>query len=359
MKRFFYLFGFGLLLCCACRTKGPVFNPAETTTGDGFQSVALTNRINREWLQPSTNLYRLGPGDVIEVEVLGDASLRASLLVGPDGKVYFNLLPGTLVWGLTLDETRALLQKEMGKFTRANPEMVLNLRTVGSQRFWLLGAVGAGAYTLATPTTVLEAISAVGGLPAVGADETVDLQKSFVLRDGRMLPVDFERLIKHGDLSENIYLQPDDFVFLRPGSNPSVSLLGAVGSSALIPYTSDLTLARAIIAAGGTVKYAQVNQVVIIRGALTQPQIAEVDYKSIVTGKSRDIRLQPGDIVYVPFSPFRKIARLAEEILDQVVRTTAVNEGVRVVNPDSQPVGFSTGVGITPGGGSSGAGSSR
>ncbi len=351
MKHVVHLLALSVLVCCSCRTKGPVFDPMNVTRDEHFEPTTLTNRIQKDWLSPSTELYRLGPGDGFDVEVLGDNASRTSLTVGPDGKVYYNLLPGTSVWGLTLDETRALLQKEMSKFTRAAPEMVLNLRTVGSKRFWMLGAVGAGAYTLAVPTTLLEAISTLGGLPTSGVDDVVDYQKSFVLRDGRMVPVDFERLLKHGDLGENIYLQADDFIFLRPGDAPSVSLLGAVAGPTLVPHTRELTLARAIIAAGGTVKYAQQNQIVIIRGSLSQPQIAEVDYRSIVLGKKRDVRLLPGDIVYVPFSPYRKIAKLAEEILDQVVRTTAVNEGVRVVNPNSQPVGFSAGFGVTPGSG--------
>ncbi|HTD66749.1 MAG TPA: polysaccharide biosynthesis/export family protein [Candidatus Limnocylindria bacterium] len=349
MNRFYFLLGLALIFGNGCRTKGPVFDPRKSFAEDGFQTVEMTNRIDKRWLQPSTEPYRLGPGDVVEIEVLGEAAARSSLLVGPDGKIYYSLLPATSVWGLTLNETRELLQKELGKFTRATPEMVLNVRVVGSKRYWLLGAVGAGAYTLATPTTLLEAISAVGGFPATGVEDVVDLQKSFVLRDGRYVPVNFERLFKQGDLSENIYLQADDFVYLRPGHLPSVSVLGAVAGSSLVPHTRDLTVARAIIAAGGTMKYAQLNQVVIIRGGLTEPHMAEVDYKSIVMGKAPDVRLQPGDILYVPFSPFRKIAQIAEEILDQVVRTTAVNEGVRVVNPDAQPVGFSAPFG--PGGG--------
>jgi polysaccharide export outer membrane protein len=296
----------------------------------------LTNRIDKAWLQPPTEPYRLGPGDAIEVEVLGDAASRSTLLIGPDGKIYFSMLPGTSVWGLTLNETRSLLQKQLGQFTRATPEVVVNLRTVGSKRVWLLGhGAAAGVYTLATPTTLLEAISAVGGVPSAGVDDAVDLPKSFVLRDGRLVPVDFERLFKQGDLSQNIYLQPDDFIFLRPASIPSVYVLGAVGAPAMLPHSRELTLAGAIIGAGGTIKYAQQNQVVIIRGGLTQPRIAQVDYKSIVTGKAKNIRLQPGDIVYVPFSPFRKIGQLAEDILDQFVRTIAVNEGVHIGDPNS------------------------
>jgi polysaccharide biosynthesis/export protein len=327
-----------LLLVTACQTNGPKFDPyaQKDRPSEGFSSVELTNRPAALLLKPPSDPYRLGPGDQIEIEAVGDAASRATVTVGPDGKVYYSLLPGVSVWGLSLSETRALLQREMARFTRATPELVVNLRAVTSQRVWILGEIlTPGVYALSTPTTLLEALAASGWEAKV--DETADLARSFVLRNGRLLAVDFERLLKRGDLSQNIYLLPDDFVFIRPAEIPSVYLIGAVNAPYVIPYSRDLSVAKAIISGGGTVKYAQQNRVVIIRGSLTQPKIAEIDYKGIVTGKVKDLPLEPGDIVYVPFSPFRRLAQLAEEILDQFVRTVAANEGISVAGGD-QPV---------------------
>jgi protein involved in polysaccharide export with SLBB domain len=318
-----------LLFVTACRTRGPEFDPYapdEGTQTEGFAPVQLTDRSNPSLLRAPTDPYRLGPGDVIEIEALGESAGRATLIVGPDGKVYYSLLPGVSVWGLSLPESRAHLQREMAKFTRATPELVINLRAAASQRVWIMGAVASpGVYVLSTPTTLLEALAGSGWTAAV--DDIADLSRSFVLRNGQLLPVDFERLLKQGDLSQNVYLLPDDFIFIRPADMPSVYLLGAINSPNVIPYTRDLSVSKAIITAGGTMKYAQQSRVVIVRGGLTQPKIAEVNYKAIVTGKARDARLQPGDIVYVPFSPFRHLGQLTEDILDQFVRTVAVNEG--------------------------------
>ena len=350
-----------------CRhTRGPAFDPRPISAveSNAFAAIGLTNRINPAWLQPPSDPFRLGPGDVIEIETIGDTAPRSSLTVGPDGKVYYSLLTGASVWGLTLAETRALLQREMTRFARVTPEFVMNLKAVGSKRVWLLGAVpGAGVYPLATPTTLLEAISAAGGIPtavsgaggvaatgSTSADDGVDLQRSFVLREGHLLPVDFQRLLKQGDLSQNIYLQPDDFIFIPAASLPSIYVLGAVGAPNLVPYSGNTSLARVIISAGGTVKYAVVDKVVIIRGGLRQPRMAEVDYAAIVTGKTTDVRLEPGDIVYVPFSPFRRIGELAEGILDQLVSTIAVNYGIYVANPNGAPVGVSSPYGISTSG---------
>ena len=365
-----------LVLCGAgCHSTGPKFDPRKssgTAGNEAFSPVGLTNQINPALLRAPTEPFRLGPGDVIEVETIGETTGRSVMTVGPDGKVYYSLLAGLSVWNLSLAETRTLLQREMAKFTRATPELVINLRTVGSKRIWILGAVpGAGVFPLSTPITLLEAVSMAGGLPTTGAtvDDGADLQRSFVLRDGHLLPVDFERLFKRGDLSQNIYLQPDDFLFVPPANLPSVYVLGAVGSPNILPYSRDMTLARVIITAGGTVKYGLTDKAVIIRGGWNQPQIAEVNYAAIVQGRAVDVRLEPGDVVYVPFTPFRKLAELVETVLDQTVRTTAANYGIYVADPNGAPVsisaplggatsggGIGTGTGGSGGGGSSGGG---
>jgi hypothetical protein len=60
--------------------------------------------------------------------------------------------------------------------------------------------------------------------------------------------------------------------------------------------------------------------------------VATVNYKAIAKGQAPDIWLEPGDIVYVPFSPFRAIGELADRVLHQFVGAIALNEGVRAVD---------------------------
>src|SRR3974390_1187132 len=68
-------------------------------------TVTVTNQLDPRLLRPSTTPFTLGPGDRVDIEVLGHPEARASTFVGPDGKLYFHLLPGLDVWGLTLSQT--------------------------------------------------------------------------------------------------------------------------------------------------------------------------------------------------------------------------------------------------------------
>jgi hypothetical protein len=140
-------------------------------------------------LQPPESAYRLGPGDTLEVEMLGDPGTKTTVTVGPDGRIYYNILPGVDVWGLTLPQARDRIGDELKKFIREKPIVALTLRTVSSEQVWVLGRLNTpGVYALGGPTTLLDAMSRAGGLevdtPAGGIvfSEVADLPRSFLVR---------------------------------------------------------------------------------------------------------------------------------------------------------------------------------
>jgi len=295
-------------------------------------------------------MFTIGPGDSVEIEILGTPTSRAVASVGPDGKIYYHLLPGLDVWGLTLKQTREVMEKQLAKYL-TDPQVSLTLRTVGSKYVWLLGRLNKpGVYPLAAPTTLLESIAAAGGtsrsLSQVESEELADLRHSFVVRQGQFIPVDFRRLLREGDTSQNIFLQPDDFVYVASVLAQEVYVLGAVKNPRALPYTERTTLVSAIAAGAGMERYewvsaggsdpgpftkdAYLSHVAIVRGSLSTPQLTVVDYNAIVKGRARDVRLEPGDIVYVPNSPFTTLKRYLNIILNTFAATTAANEGIRV-----------------------------
>src|SRR5438876_6933970 len=95
-----------------------------------FNSVDSTNRVRPEWLGMPKDFFRLGPGDSIDIELLGEPGVPLTVTVGPDGKIYYSLLNGTFVWGLTLSEAKELLETSLAKFVRVKPEVALTLRGV-------------------------------------------------------------------------------------------------------------------------------------------------------------------------------------------------------------------------------------
>lgn len=307
-----------------------------------YAEAVVTNRIDPAWLQPPPDMFRLGPGDKIEIEIIGQPASMATTLVGPDGKIYFDLLPGVDVWGLTLAQATDRIEQGLGKYMREPPRVSIVLREVASQRFWIMGRVQApGVYTMAGPTTLLEAVSMAGGTlnltsyrdqEAAGVNEELaDLDRSFVVRDGKCLPVDFAGLLLRGDMNQNIYLHPDDFVYFPATVARDVYVLGAVTQPRAVPYHDGLTVAGAIAGAYGTLPDAYLGHVAVVDGALSQPKITVLDYKGVVTGQNPDIPVKPGDIVYVPLTPYRYLTHYMDVILDTFVSSVAINAGTRAI----------------------------
>ncbi len=323
----------------AARTGDPVASVA------AFASVqaAPTAPLDPALLRPGDSTFRLGPGDQLDLEIMGDNSTRATVTVGPDGKIYYYMLPGLDVWGLTLSETRARLADGLGKYIREKPVVSLTLRVVTSRRVWVLGRVNSpGIYTLGGPTTLLDAVAQAGGNSAGNAD----LSHSFIIRQGRVLPVDFQQLLHDGALSQNVYLQPDDFIFLPSARTPQVHILGAVVQPHSERMSGALTVVQAIALSGGTERDACLTNVAIVRGSLAHPQIAIVAVDQILRGQAPDVRLEPSDIVFVPYAPERVLTRYVNLILDTFARTVGVNAGARIITGNAAPIGV--GVNISP-----------
>lgn len=342
-----------LLTGCYYSKTGPKFDArlpkGNVTALTNLTSVAETNRIADSWLKPSSEPFRLGPGDRVEIEIIGDAASRAITTIGPDGKIYYYLLPGVDVWGLTLPELKAKMETELGTVLNA-PQVSVMLRGIDSQRVWLLGRVqNAGVYPMPAPMTLLEALSMAGGASTSSASGTTedlaDLQHSFVIRNGQRLPIDFAGLLARGDMKQNIYLQPDDFVYLPSSLSRDIYVLGAVRAPKAVARHQN-TLVAAIADSGGPVRNAYLSHVAIVRGSLSDPKIAVVDFNEIVKGKAPDVLLEPRDIVYIPYSPYRYLTKYADLILTTFVRAVAINEGARAAEPSAAATGVS--IGITP-----------
>lgn len=326
--------------------------------------TAVPNPLDPALLIAPTNFFTLGPGDKLDVEMADETNSLTTTVVGPDGKIYFNLLPGLDVWGLTLGQTRQMLEHELGKYVRGQPQVSVTLRDVQSKRVWLLGRFQQpGVYNLTGPTTVLEAVAAAGGSQSFAGqrqissggplgEDLADLRRSFIVRNGKMLPVDFYALVDKGDLSQNIYLQPDDFIYFTPAYAKEVYVLGAVTQPQPVQYVQGMTLMQAIAGAYGTVRDAYLAHVTIVRGSLAAPHVAIVNYYDIVKGKVPDVELEPNDIVYIPLTPYRYLRKYLDVALDTFVTSVAINAGTQATTPGVSgvtiPIGGGGGVTTVP-----------
>ena len=358
MKRFLLhlpvLTSVSLLIVACTSTSSSKFDPRESaslaTAGEAaFASAGLGSSVPAGLLQKPSQPYTLGPGDKLEVEILGEEGSRAETYVTPDSRIYFDLLPGVDVGGKNVSEVQEELEQQLTTYYR-QPQVAVTLREAVSQRVLVLGRLNEpGVYPMTEPLRVLDAISKAGGLFTSRftgtTEELADLKHSFLIRDGRMLPVDFERLLRHGDMSQNIYLQSEDLIYLPSALTNEVYVLGAVLEPRPIGFMNEMNLMAALSKGLGLRPDADLSRVSIIRGSLTDPQIAVVNANDVLQGKATNVRLEPGDIVYVPGAGANSIGGYAREAVNTFVNVVAANEGSRAGASGGGNVGINVPIG--------------
>lgn len=305
---------------------------AETETVDRRASLS-------EDLRQPDGPYLLGAGDQVVIYRLNarkdDPNASLKTFVMPDGMLYYDLAPPVLARGKTVPELSVILTEALRPFYK-RPDVTVALHAAKSRRFSILGKVySPNVYALNQPTTLLDAIARAGGLELAGGtgttEELADLSRSILVRNGKMLPIDFEALVRGGDLRYNVYLRDQDFVFLPPKSTKEILVLGYVGVPKAVGWREGMGLVGAIAEAQGVKAGAYVQRVLLVRGSYSKPQVAILNFDSIVKGKHPDVAVLPGDIIWVPRSPWERIERYLDVVIGTATETVAANEGLRLV----------------------------
>ena len=200
---------------------------------------------------------------------------REDVPIDPDGHVSYLEAENIDANGLTVDELRDRVNDELGKF-RSTPHVYVTPLAYHSMRYYVLGSVmQRGVYPLDRPTTIIEAVARAHGFETSvsrgNVVESTDFAHSFV-RGGHRLPVDFEKLFEHGDLSQNVALEPDDYLYFPAAAAGAVYVLGEVRSPARSPTNPTPNVIAVIAGRGGFTERAWKQRVLVVRGSSAQPE---------------------------------------------------------------------------------------
>jgi polysaccharide biosynthesis/export protein len=285
------------------------------------------------------NRYELGPGDVVNFSLYGRPDLdRPGFRIAPDGTVSFLQAQNINIAGLTLDEARLKIEQGLSTHFRS-PRVIITPQEVASKRFTILGkVVKRGVVTLDRPITLVEAVANAGGLETglfeQNTVELADLDRSFISRGGKRLSVDFRRLLHEGDMSLNIEIEPNDFIFIASNITNDYFVLGAVANPGVQGLTPDATVVAAITRRGGFTERAWPDRVLVIRGSLEKPQTFIVNVKDVLAAKEKDLKLLPKDIVYIADRPWI----VAEDILKVALSAFVTSATTSWINVNVDPL---------------------
>ena len=164
------------------------------------------------------NTYRIGPEDVISVDVFNQERYsRRAITVPPSGRISLSLIPGgVFVNGKTVEEVAEIITKKYDEYI-IDPQVTVSLDKASSYRYSVIGDVGQpGVRLMSHRMTVTEALAEAGGVLGTG-----DKSKVVVLRrqsSGQLaqIPVNVSAIYK-GRAPDSTYLVPGDQIIV-PGN---------------------------------------------------------------------------------------------------------------------------------------------
>lgn len=262
----------------------------KSTTEASSSSPLATTQPNL--LMASTQVYRIGANDVLDIQLSGDSSRRSTLFTVLSGGLLEYPLAGDPipVAGMTTAEVAGVLRQRIKIFE--NPMVAVKVREYASHNVTITGFVAApGTKALRREAVPLYAMLAeVMALPEAG--------RATITRQGRQPmvldlkdPNHSSTLVLPGDVIKVLGAPPPptEFFFVGEGLN----------SPGQKPYHAGLTLTQAILASGG-LRVSAGWKIRISRqrdnGRLANETF---DLRKIQGGKTPDPVLQKGDRIEV------------------------------------------------------------
>jgi polysaccharide export outer membrane protein len=204
-----------LMILAAClmgsvaqaRSENPTTqDKKEEAKGTKGQAIPVAGQTAAE--DPS---YRIGPQDVLRIDVWREEQLTRTVPVRPDGKVTLPLLNDVQAAGLTPMQLAGVLSEGLKKYIN-NPQVTVTITEINSRRIYVTGEVArAGAFPLLPNMTVLQALTSGGGFT-----QFAKIKNIYVLRTegGKQVkhPFNYKDVINGKKPEDNIQLQAGDVI---------------------------------------------------------------------------------------------------------------------------------------------------
>ena len=159
-----------------------------------------------------------------------------------------------------MSRLREDLQAKLGDLYD-NPIVHIMPTEIVGHRAYVFGQVAKqGFIVIDREVRILDLLSTSGGFDVrfdgMRPEQAADLARSFLIRDQKIIPVDFRALVNDGDLRYNIRVHPGDLLYVADLNQSRVSVFGAVRTPGPIRYSDNLTVIGALSRSGGLLERA-------------------------------------------------------------------------------------------------------
>jgi polysaccharide export outer membrane protein len=155
--------------------------------------------------------YKIGPQDMLRVDVWKEPDISRTVPVRPDGKITLPLVNDVQASGLTTTQLAAKIAEGLKKYI-TSPQVTVGVTEINSRKIFVSGEVTRpGAFPLLPNMTVLQALSSAGGFTQFAREK-----KIYILRmeNGRQVkhPFNYKEAVSGKNVEQNIILEGGDVI---------------------------------------------------------------------------------------------------------------------------------------------------
>lgn len=143
--------------------------PSAATGSPILPTVGSTPGVPASGPVAAPNDYRIGPGDLLKLDVFGvEALSKRSVRVNASGQISLPLIGTVQAGGLTAEQLAADIAARLAKDYLQNPQVTIFIEEFTSQRVTVTGAVKTpNVFPLKGKTTLLQVVAQAGGPTSV------------------------------------------------------------------------------------------------------------------------------------------------------------------------------------------------
>ena len=269
--------------------------------------------------------YLIGAEDVLDIEVFDVPELRKTVRVSNDGVIALALIGRVKAAGLTAEQLREQLEAKYGESYLQKPQVTVFVTEFHAQPVSVIGAVEKpGIYQLTGRRTLIELLSMAGGLakrssaPAGrnlyvtrrGGFHSLQPTEGLDLIAPEKLQVNIQRLLYSHEDTLNIDVEPRDIISVSKAD--VVYVVGSVRKAGgfVLEDREKITVMQALaMAEGFSGTPAKTSARIVRRASDGKRTEIPVNLKRVLDGKSEDIDMLANDILYVPDSTGKVVAK--------------------------------------------------
>ena len=177
-----------------------------------FSGSSYAGELEKISSKTVKNVYKVNPGDILEINVWKEEGMIQEVLVRPDGGISFPLVGDLNVQDLSLVEIEKAVTEKLNQYL-SDPVVTVSAKQLLGNKIYVIGKVNKpGEYIVNRYVDVMQVLSMAGGMTTFAAVNDIIVLRRDLVGKQQVIEFEYGELEDGDELQQNIMMQAGDVV---------------------------------------------------------------------------------------------------------------------------------------------------